>query len=70
MQLFENKGAVMGCSNPHRNCQVWASEQILPLPAGGCTRSVRTTSASAATLGDYLDCERAIGERLVCENEE
>ena len=25
MQIFENKGAVMGCSNPHPHCQIWAS---------------------------------------------
>ena len=25
VQLFENKGAVMGCSNPHPHCQIWAS---------------------------------------------
>ena len=25
VQIFENKGAVMGCSNPHPHCQIWAS---------------------------------------------
>ncbi|XP_043825483.1 galactose-1-phosphate uridylyltransferase isoform X1 [Dromiciops gliroides] len=25
VQIFENKGAMMGCSNPHPHCQVWAS---------------------------------------------
>ena len=25
VQVFENKGAVMGCSNPHPHCQIWAS---------------------------------------------
>lgn len=25
VQFFENKGAVMGCSNPHPHCQIWAS---------------------------------------------
>ena len=23
VQIFENKGAVMGCSNPHPHCQIW-----------------------------------------------
>lgn len=24
VQIFENKGASMGCSNPHPHCQIWA----------------------------------------------
>lgn len=24
VQIFENKGAAMGCSNPHPHCQIWA----------------------------------------------
>jgi len=26
VQIFENKGAIMGCSNPHPHCQIWASD--------------------------------------------
>ena len=28
VQIFENKGVAMGCSNPHPHCQVWASDFI------------------------------------------
>ena len=28
VQIFENKGEAMGCSNPHPHCQVWASEHL------------------------------------------
>lgn len=28
VQIFENKGAIMGCSNPHPHCQVWSTESI------------------------------------------
>ncbi len=28
VQVFENKGAAMGCSNPHPHGQIWASEHI------------------------------------------
>jgi galactose-1-phosphate uridylyltransferase (family 1) len=28
VQIFENKGAVNGCSNPHPHCQVWASSFV------------------------------------------
>jgi UDPglucose--hexose-1-phosphate uridylyltransferase len=28
VQIFENKGAIMGCSNPHPHGQIWASNQL------------------------------------------
>lgn len=28
IQIFENKGAVMGCSNPHPHGQIWAQESL------------------------------------------
>ena len=28
VQIFENCGAMMGCSNPHPHCQIWASESV------------------------------------------
>lgn len=28
VQIFENKGAMMGCSNPHPHCQIWASSSL------------------------------------------
>ncbi|XP_036355653.1 galactose-1-phosphate uridylyltransferase isoform X2 [Octopus sinensis] len=33
VQIFENKGSMMGCSNPHPHCQVWASSFIPNEPA-------------------------------------
>ena len=33
VQIFENKGAIMGCSNPHPHCQIWASS-FMPSEAG------------------------------------
>jgi UDPglucose--hexose-1-phosphate uridylyltransferase len=69
VQLFENKGALMGCSNPHPHCQIWATAHVPTLPA----RALRAQRAYHATqrrdlLGDYLERELASGERLVCEN--
>jgi UDPglucose--hexose-1-phosphate uridylyltransferase len=69
VQVFENKGAMMGCSNPHPHCQIWASEHV---PANPEKRR-RTQRAyfdehGRDLLGDYLDRERATGERIVCEN--
>ena len=28
VQIFENKGSMMGCSNPHPHCQIWASSSL------------------------------------------
>ena len=33
VQLFENKGAAMGCSNPHPHGQIWASSHVPDEPA-------------------------------------
>ncbi|RPJ18754.1 MAG: galactose-1-phosphate uridylyltransferase, partial [Chloroflexi bacterium] len=33
VQVFENKGALMGCSNPHPHSQIWATEHIPNEPA-------------------------------------
>jgi galactose-1-phosphate uridylyltransferase len=30
VQIFENKGSVMGCSNPHPHGQIWAQSLCLP----------------------------------------
>ena len=33
VQIFENKGAMMGCSNPHPHSQVWGTQYIVNEPA-------------------------------------
>jgi UDPglucose--hexose-1-phosphate uridylyltransferase len=70
VQLFENKGAIQGCSNPHPHCQIWASEQLPTYPA----RRLASQRAYLARhgrdlLGDYLERETADGARLVCAND-
>mmetsp|Transcript_87842 Transcript_87842/g.190248 ORF Transcript_87842/g.190248 Transcript_87842/m.190248 type:complete len:107 (+) Transcript_87842:286-606(+) len=32
IQIFENKGAINGCSNPHPHGQIWATDHIPELP--------------------------------------
>ena len=32
VQIFENKGAVMGCSNPHPHCQIWDAWIVIMVP--------------------------------------
>ena len=70
VQIFENRGATMGASNPHPHCQIWATES-LPNEAVkelGAQRDYRADHGSCL-LCDYLALELAAGERLVCENE-
>ena len=69
VQIFENRGAAMGASNPHPHCQIWASES-LPNEAEKESRSQRDYMArrSSCLLCDYLAREETIGERIVCEN--
>ena len=70
VQVFENKGAMMGCSNPHPHCQVWATEHVPSGPARRLAAQRRHLEAHGRDLlGDYLAEELASGERLVCRNE-
>lgn len=70
VQIFENRGAMMGASNPHPHCQIWASESIPNEPAKeiGCQQSYDQVHGSCL-LCDYLAIERERGDRVVCENE-
>jgi len=70
VQVFENKGAMMGCSNPHPHGQVWATGHVPLLPA----RKLATQRAyferhGRDLLGDSLAKELAAGERIVCRND-
>jgi UDPglucose--hexose-1-phosphate uridylyltransferase len=71
VQVFENKGAAMGCSNPHPHGQVWASEAIPNQPARKLAMQAQYCAAHAGRdlLGDYLATELREGIRLVCRNE-
>lgn len=70
VQVFENRGTMMGASNPHPHCQVWASasvtNELLRELAG--QREYRQSHGSCL-LCDYVRLEASLGERLVCANE-
>jgi len=70
VQVFENKGEMMGCSDPHPHSQIWATD-ALPLEAGKEDLRQRTYLAERARplLADYLDREREAQERMVMEDE-
>ena len=70
VQIFENKGAIMGCSNPHPHGQVWAQRSI---PQEVQKKVVRQKSYwdqnKKSLLGDYLQQELDAKERVVLEND-
>uniref|UniRef100_A0A8C4WCB6 Galactose-1-phosphate uridylyltransferase n=1 Tax=Gopherus evgoodei TaxID=1825980 RepID=A0A8C4WCB6_9SAUR len=69
VQIFENKGAMMGCSNPHPHCQVWASN-FLPNEAQLEDRTQRQhlQERGVPLLLEYAQLEAQRKERLVVEN--
>ena len=70
VQIFENKGEIMGCSNPHPHGQIWANNFIPNEPTKEDRRQSEYWEAKASPLLiDYLDIEVHRGERIVVENE-
>jgi len=70
VQVFENKGAVMGCSNPHPHGQVWASDSLPNEPAKEDHQQAKYQSERGTPLLlDYLRREVDSGERIVVEDE-
>lgn len=70
VQVFENKGAVMGCSNPHPHGQIWAGS-ILPNEPSKENLQQREYAEkhNSILLVDYAQTELSDGRRLVAEND-
>lgn len=70
VQIFENRGAMMGASNPHPHGQIWATEHITNEPAAELV-SQREYFAERGRplLIDYLEMELKLRERIVAEND-
>ncbi len=70
VQIFENKGQMMGCSNPHPHGQIWAQETVPHEPRKETAEQAAHYKKTGRTLlTDYLAAELDAGERVVCENE-
>lgn len=70
VQIFENKGEIMGCSNPHPHGQIWAQETIPDEPSKELKQQINYYEEHGSTLlSDYLDLELQRDERVVVENE-
>ncbi len=70
VQVFENKGAMMGCSNPHPHGQIWATDFLPDEAMAEDTRQRAYFAAHGrAMLADVTDRELADGARVVLHNE-
>jgi UDPglucose--hexose-1-phosphate uridylyltransferase len=70
VQIFENKGSIMGCSNPHPHGQIWAQEFIPDIPFREDRNQQEFFSIHHKTLlGEYLFHELVHQERLLIETE-
>ena len=73
VQIFENKGEMMGCSNPHPHGQVWCTEQIPEEPRkeldGLKAYREECGNGNGCLLCDYARLEVEKRVRVVCENE-
>ena len=70
VQVFENRGNMMGCSNPHPHAQVWATSNIPSEPAKELTSQLDYWEENdSVLLDDYLQAELADGDRIVVASE-
>ncbi len=70
VQIFENKGAVMGCSNPHPHGQIW-SQSSLPneVYKKDLNQLAYYQKNKKTILEDYVKQELVLNERIIFENE-
>ncbi len=70
VQIFENKGAIMGCSNPHPHGQIWATSTVpSEVAREDAHQRDYLVRHGRALLCDYLAIETRLRERIVCESE-
>lgn len=71
VQIFENKGEIMGCSNPHPHGQIWAQESIPEeVKKKEHHQLIHWKKTSKSLLKVYMDQEKAMKERIVLENDD
>jgi UDPglucose--hexose-1-phosphate uridylyltransferase len=69
VQIFENRGAMMGASNPHPHCQIWATSSVPEAPSKElAAQGAYRKSHERCLLCDYIALEAREQVRVVCEN--
>ena len=70
VQIFENRGPAMGCSNPHPHGQIWANKSVPTLPAlEGRRQAAYLAAKGACLMCRYLALELDRAERIVLQND-
>jgi UDPglucose--hexose-1-phosphate uridylyltransferase len=70
VQIFENRGAAMGCSNPHPHGQIWSNETIPQVPQKEFEHQLSYMNRhGSCLLCDYLERELEAEERIVIDND-
>jgi UDPglucose--hexose-1-phosphate uridylyltransferase len=70
VQIFENRGAMMGASNPHPHGQIWSTSFVPDEPAAETTAQREHLARTGhCLLCDYIEAEQLAGERIVFEND-
>jgi UDPglucose--hexose-1-phosphate uridylyltransferase len=70
VQIFENRGAMMGASNPHPHCQIWSTATIPNIPATEQESQIAyRKERGTCLLCDYYTKEKSPGVRTVVEND-
>ena len=70
VQIFENRGAMMGASNPHPHCQIWATEHIPDEPKLELiAQQTYYGESKRSLLPAYLALELEQKQRILAENE-
>jgi UDPglucose--hexose-1-phosphate uridylyltransferase len=69
VEVFENRGEMMGCSNPHPHGQIWANGALpTEVAKEQASQFAHREAKGSCLLCDYLALELSKGERIVCEN--
>jgi UDPglucose--hexose-1-phosphate uridylyltransferase len=69
VQIFENRGEMVGASNPHPHCQIWATSTVPDEVAiETANQAAYQQEHGSCLLCDYASLEKQ-SERMVCENE-
>lgn len=70
IQIFENKGDIMGCSNPHPHGQIWASSSIpVEIEKESFRQKQYYRQHGRSLLSAYIEKEQQLQERIILENE-
>lgn len=70
VQIFENRGAMMGASNPHPHGQIWATEHLpLNIQREQDAQAEYYAAHGRTLLADYLEVELEEQTRIVCMND-